>query len=267
VPPEFLTEVLAQSEHVNELISQAVDAMRVDTATGRALSNAMLPPEGEKAVDQSETVRRKLQQASEQLAAVNRALADAVRARSMVDHQLAAALEQEAGARNAALHDNLTGLPNRALFNDRIEHGIAQARRHRWGLAVIFIDVDKFKDINDTYGHLTGDAVLQTISDRLKHSSRDEDTVSRYGGDEFLYLLTNVDDTLDIKVVVEKILKAIRAPCFVNVRDVSVTLGLEVSIGISMFPKDGATSQELITNADRAMYRAKQSRSGYAFAG
>jgi diguanylate cyclase (GGDEF)-like protein len=164
------------------------------------------------------------------------------------------------------LHDKLTGLPNRALFTDRIEHGIAQAKRHVWGLAVIFVDLDKFKDINDAYGHLAGDAVLQTVAERLKHGNRDEDTVSRYGGDEFLCLLTHVHEQSDIEAIAAKMLRAIRAPCYVSVPDVGVNLSLDASIGISMFPKDGATSHALISSADRAMYRAKQGKSGYAFA-
>src|SRR6202044_3678914 len=114
----------------------------------------------------------------------------AIRDRTLVDHQLAAAVEQVEGSRNAALHDSLTGLPNRVLFRDRLEHGIAQAKRHRWILAVMFVDMDNFKSINDTYGHEAGDAVLQTVAKRLAHNARVDDTVSRYGGDEFLYLLT-----------------------------------------------------------------------------
>src|SRR6202522_1144437 len=132
------------------------------------------------ALDKNEAITRKLQDASERLTAVNQALQVEIRDRTMVDHQLAAAVEQEEGSRNAALHDSLTGLPNRVLFNDRLEHGIAQAKRHRWILAVMFVDLDNFKSINDTYGHQAGDAVLQTVSKRLAHNTRNEDTVSRH---------------------------------------------------------------------------------------
>src|SRR6202044_2544115 len=125
----------------------------------------------------------------------------AIRDRTLVDHQLAAAVEQVEGSRNAALHDSLTGLPNRVLFNDRLEHGIAQAKRHRWILAVMFVDLDNFKSINDTYGHQAGDAVLQTVAVRLKHNTRNDDTVSRYGGDEFLYLLTHMREQKDIEMI------------------------------------------------------------------
>jgi diguanylate cyclase (GGDEF)-like protein len=267
VPAKLLTQLLGQSEHVTELIKQSVEELScVTTGIRHELANRGPLPGVENALEKSEAVGRKLQDASEKLTAVNQALADEVRERTMVDHQLAAVMEQEEGARNAALHDNLTGLPNRTLFNDRLEHGIAQAKRHRWILAVMFVDLDKFKNINDTYGHLAGDAVLQTIAERLKHNTRDEDTVSRYGGDEFLYLLTQIHEQNDIRRIAVKILKAIQAPCNVSVGDVIVNPCLEASIGISIFPRDGATAQALIKSADEAMYGAKENKSGYAFA-
>src|SRR6202044_4096675 len=147
----------------------------------------------------------------------------AIRDRTLVDHQLAAAVEQVEGSRNAALHDSLTGLPNRVLFNDRLEHGIAQAKRHRWILAVMFVDLNNFKSINDTYGHQAGDAVLQTVAMRLKHNTRNDDTISRFGGDEFLCVLTQLHEQDEIAIIAAKILKAIQAPCDLRVGDVSVT--------------------------------------------
>jgi diguanylate cyclase (GGDEF)-like protein len=164
------------------------------------------------------------------------------------------------------LHDKLTGLPNRTLYHDRLEHEIAQAKRHHWMLAVMFLDLDKFKSVNDTYGHEAGDEVLQGIATRLKHATRDEDTVSRYGGDEFVYLLGGIRDQKDIAMVASKILRAIQTPCNLSVRDVVVELSLQASMGISIYPRDGETARALIVTADRAMYRAKENRSGYAFA-
>jgi diguanylate cyclase (GGDEF)-like protein len=153
-----------------------------------------------------------------------------------VDHQLAATLEQEKGARYAAFHDVLTGLPNRALFNDRLEHGIAQAKRHGWTLAVMFVDLDKFKSINDTYGHDAGDIVLQTTARRLKENTRGDDTVSRHGGDNFV-MLTEIH-TKD-NMIAEKIGDVIHATS--ACRDPNYLH--RGSIGISIFPKNG-------TNAD-----------------
>ena len=267
MPTELLIPVLEQGEQVNELIKQSADELSsVNTGIKHELANGLPLPGVEIALKKNEAVRKKLQDASERLTAANQALANGIRDRTMVDHQLAAAIEQEQGARNAALHDILTGLPNRALFNDRLEHGIAQAKRHRWILAVMFVDLDKFKSINDTYGHQAGDAVLQSIAVRLKHNSRDEDTVSRYGGDEFLYLLTQIHEQKDVAMIAVKILGAIQTPCNVRVRDVNVNIGLEASIGISIFPRDGATANALIKSADEAMYGAKENKSGYAFA-
>jgi diguanylate cyclase len=267
VPGKFLTQVLGQSEHIHKLIEQSIEALSpVNAGIKHELANGDPPPELKSALDRNEAATRKLQDASERLTAVNQALQVEIRDRTMVDHQLAAAVEQEEGSRNAALHDHLTGLPNRVLFRDRLEHGIAQAKRHRWILAVMFLDLDKFKCINDMYGHQAGDAVLQTVAKRLAHNARNEDTVSRYGGDEFLYLLTPLHEQKDIAMIAAKILKAIQAPCDVRVRDVIINPCLGASIGISVFPKDGATAAALIKRADEAMYGAKENKSGFAFA-
>jgi diguanylate cyclase len=267
VPGKFLTEVLGRNKHIHELIRQSADELAsANIAVKHELANCDSLPALKSAVDRNEAVTSKLQDASERLAAVNEALLIEIRDRTMVDHQLAAAVEQEEGSRNAALHDDLTGLPNRVLFRDRLEHGIAQAQRHRWILAVMFVDLDNFKSINDTYGHQAGDAVLQTVAMRLAQNTRNEDTVSRHGGDEFLYLLTPLHEQKDIAMIAAKILKAIQAPCDVRVGDVTVNLCLEASIGISVFPKDGASATALIQRADDAMYGAKKHRSGFAFA-
>jgi diguanylate cyclase (GGDEF)-like protein len=267
VPGKFLTQVLGRSKHIHELIKQSADELAsANIAVRHELANCDPLPALKSAVDRNEAVTSKLQDASERLAAVNEALLIEIRDRTMVDHQLAAAVEQGEGSRNAALHDHLTGLPNRVLFRDRLEHGLAQAQRHRWILAVMFVDLDNFKSINDTYGHQAGDAVLQTVAMRLAQNTRNEDTVSRHGGDEFLYLLTPLHEQKDIAMIAAKILKAIQAPCDVRVGDVTANLCLEASIGISVFPKDGASATALIQRADVAMYGAKKDRSGFAFA-
>ena len=262
-----LSQVLGRSEHVYELIEQsAKELSSVNTRIKHELANNDPLPGVKGALDKNEAVTRQLQDASKGLTEVNRALQIEIRDRTMVDHQLAAAVEQEEVSRKAALHDHLTGLPSRVLFKDRLEHAIAQAKRHRWILAVMFVDLDDFKGINDTHGHQAGDAVLQTIATRLARNTRSEDTVSRYGGDEFLYLLTPLHEQKDIAMIAAKILKAIQAPCDVRVGDVIVNLCLEASIGISVFPKDGASAAALIQRADDAMYGAKESKSGFAFA-
>lgn len=264
---KLLTQVLGQSEHIHELLEQSVEELSsANIGIKHELAHRDALPGVKSALDKNETVTRKLQDASERLAAVNQVLQIGIRDRTMVDHQLAAALEQAQGSRNASLHDHLTGLPNRVLFKDRLEHGIAQAKRHRWILAVMFVDLDNFKSINDTYGHHAGDAVLHAVAARLARNTRTDDTVSRYGGDEFVYLLTPLHEQKDIAMIAAKILRAIQAPCDVRVGDVIVNLCLEASIGISVFPKDGASAAALIQRADDAMYGAKENKSGFAFA-
>ena len=264
----FLTNVFGQSEHIHELLEQSTEelsSVNIEIKDELAKSDSLLPGVM-KALERNEIATNQLRDAAAGLAAVNRSLLIEIRDRTMVDHQLAAAVEQEHGSRNAGLHDPLTGLPNRVLFQDRLEHGIAQATRHRWILAVLFLDLDNFKSVNDSYGHQAGDAVLQAVAMRLQHSMRIEDTVSRYGGDEFLCVLTPLHEERDVAMIAAKIRTAMQVPLEVCVSDVIVNLCLEASIGIAMFPKDGASAVALIQRADEAMYRAKESKSGCAFA-
>lgn len=262
-----LSRVLGRCEHVKALVAEcAEDLASVNAAMTLALAARHAQPGLASALGQSAALAAKLEAVHVELAVVNRALQDEVRDRSMVDLQFAAAEEQGLSSRHAALHDVLTGLPNRALFNDRLDHGLAQARRQGWNLAVMFVDLDDFKIINDTHGHDAGDAVLQAIAQRLKETTRGEDTVSRHGGDEFLYLLTGVRDAANIEKIAQKIVQAVQAPCDIKLRDNAVSARVKASIGISTFPQDGATAEELINSADRAMFRAKQAGSGVAFA-
>jgi diguanylate cyclase len=223
-------------------------------------------PGVEDALEKSEAAESKAQEASEKLSSVNRALEDEVKQRHVLEKRLATATEQGEAARHAAFHDPLTGLSNRALFNDRLEHGLVQAQRHGWGLAVLFIDLDNFKTVNDSLGHGAGDDVLRTIGARLKENARGADTVCRYGGDEFLCLLLEIEDEHDISVIAEKIIKSIHKPCELNARPVVFAPKITASVGISIFPKDGATATDLINGADKAMYLAKRNNTGYAFA-
>jgi two-component system cell cycle response regulator len=160
-----------------------------------------------------------------------------------------------------ALHDSTTGLPNRDLFNDRLTHAIAMAKRHAWTLAVMFLDLDRFKYINDTHGHAVGDAVLKEVAKRLFGHARDEDTVCRNGGDEFLYLLINPQGSENIRRIADALLQTIAQP--IDLGDLKPII--ETSIGIAVYPDDGTTGEQLIRNADSAMYRAKESVSGLMF--
>jgi diguanylate cyclase len=262
--PKSLTKVLGQSEQATSLVKESAEEL---SSVNDDLKRQMVGRAGVAvALEKNAAVEQKVEEATEQLAAVNRALEGEIRDRDMVDHQLAAAREQEEAARYACFHDVLTGLPNRALFNDRLDHGFAQARRHGWTLAVMFLDLDKFKNINDTYGHDIGDVVLRMVAQRLKGVTRDDDSVCRLGGDEFLYLLAEIRDEQDVASIAQKIIKAIQAPFEVTVHGVATALTVGTSIGISIFPKHGTTVDTLIISADMAMYQAKRRKSGYAFA-
>ena len=157
------------------------------------------------------------------------------------------------------LHDSTTGLPNQDLFDDRLTHAIALAKRHTWMLAVVFLDLDRFKCINDTHGHAVGDGVLKEVAKRLLQRTRDEDTVCRNGGDEFLYLLMNPQDTENIERIAGALLKTIGQP--IDMGDLQPVI--KASIGIAIYPEDGNAGEQLIRNADAAMYRAKKSMIGY----
>ena len=154
-----------------------------------------------------------------------------------------------------AEHDALTELPNRLLLSDRLTRSIALSRRYDRRLAVLFIDCDKFKHINDTLGHAIGDQVLRSIAKRLTACVRESDTVSRHGGDEFLILLSEVDHADDAGLIAEKIVQSVSEPHHIAGHELQLT----VSVGVSLYPEDGQDAQSLIMHADAAMYHAKKS--------
>lgn len=166
----------------------------------------------------------------------------------------------EAEVQHFAYHDSLTGLPNRLLFNDRIDVALAKARYSREPLMVLVLDVDRFKLINDSLGHRSGDALLQQIGARLKRVVHDGDTVSRLGGDEFLILMPGMGGPGSVPAIAGKLIDAFRQPFAVDGNEVFVTL----SIGISLFPDDADNPDTLIQSADTAMNRVKrEGRDGY----
>lgn len=161
-----------------------------------------------------------------------------------------------------AQHDALTGLPNRRMLMDRLDQAIARANRNETGFAVLFVDVDNFKGINDQYGHAAGDLILRTLAERLKASLRAVDTVARLGGDEFVILLDQIAEHDLIASFTEKLLVGLKEPVSYAGHD----LKIEFSIGISQFPEDAQTSDGMIAKADNAMYSTKVSgRNGYHF--
>ncbi|GEO80512.1 hypothetical protein ROR02_06430 [Pararhodospirillum oryzae] len=156
--------------------------------------------------------------------------------------------------RHLAHHDALTGLPNRALFSDRLQQAMARAERDDHRVALLFVDLDRFKPINDTLGHAVGDLVLQTVARRLRASLRASDTVGRVGGDEFVVVLEPVNDVSDAVTVARKLRRSVALPIATEERDVSVSS----SIGIALYPDHATTEVMLCQCADLAMYAAKR---------
>lgn len=162
--------------------------------------------------------------------------------------------EQQSRLNYMAFHDSLTGLPNRSLFYDRIYHGLARARRANSKIALMLLDIDRFKIINDSLGHDAGDLMLKAIATRLNEGVRDMDTVARLGGDEFVVVLEGVHDLEDVMFVANKLLVTLARPMEISGHEITAT----VSIGVSVFPNDGEVTDELLKHADIAMYKAKE---------
>jgi diguanylate cyclase (GGDEF)-like protein/PAS domain S-box-containing protein len=169
---------------------------------------------------------------------------------------------REAQMAHSAEHDFLTGLPNRMLLNDRVDQAIVLAPRHGKRVAVLFLDLDGFKHINDSLGHPVGDKLLQSVAKRLVGCVRATDTVSRQGGDEFVVLLSEMEHSEDAAITARRMLKAVAEPHSVEQHDLHIT----ASIGVSVYPDDGLDAETLIKNADTAMYQAKDNgRQSYQF--
>ena len=261
--PQSLVKLLDDSKQIKALVDEcAEDLSSVNTVLTQTHAEQDPIQTIGSAIELNEAAEGKVQEAADMLNDVNHALALEVHARNALEAKLDTVIQKGERALHASFHDALTGLPNRALFNDRLEHSVAQAKRHGFTLAVMFIDLNGFKAINDRHGHAVGDALLQSVADRLQENTREDDTISRYGGDEFLYLLMSIDDDKHILQVAEKIAAAIQKPCALSVGDVIV----KSSIGIAVFPKDGSTASELIESADKAMYRAKRAKVNSVFA-
>jgi diguanylate cyclase (GGDEF)-like protein/PAS domain S-box-containing protein len=169
---------------------------------------------------------------------------------------------QEERIRFLAFNDSLTGLPNRASFNEKVENALSRARRGESGVALMFIDLDKFKPINDTLGHDAGDTVLKIVAERLNKVIRKTDTAARLGGDEFVLILENIGQRDDVIVIAEKLLKEVPE----TIETAAGPCSVGISIGISHFPTDADNVPDLLHAADQAMYKVKEAgRNNYSF--
>lgn len=243
----------------------ANDATAPQAEEGRARKLSQLSHETEGLLSRLVLLRQNLIK-------IRDAIQDDTRARSALaeanEQLLLAALHAETVAETAVSElselarsgqrDPLTNLPNRLLMLDRLENAIAVARRRETRIAVLFIDFDNFKQINDRHGHAIGDLALKLAARRLQSAVRDSDTVSRHGGEEFLVLLPDISQAADAAVIAQKLLAALAAPG----RAGDHRLHLSASIGITIYPEDAEDAQTLISRADKAMYRSKRKGPG-----
>ncbi len=162
--------------------------------------------------------------------------------------------DTDARVRFLAHHDLLTGLPNRTLFQDRLQQAIVAAKRMGTRIAVLFVDLDRFKSINDSFGHRAGDVLLQLVADRLRRCVRETDTVCRHSGDEYLIVLSALREPAEAGIVADKVVQTFDKPFEIDKHEVKIS----ASVGVSVYPHDGQTSEDLIRNADAAMYHSKR---------
>ncbi len=205
--------------------------------------------QGEEALRQVQgTLERRVKARTKELARANAGLEAEIAERRLADQRVV----------HMAHHDALTGLPNRTLLADRVGQAIARAHRSGGKLAVLFLDLDRFKNVNDSFGHAVGDMLLTAVAARLTASRREEDTVARLGGDEFIISIPDVSDAAEAESVAARILADLAKPFTINGHQ----LHADGSIGIALYPRDGDTAETLMRNADTAMYHAKESGRG-----
>ena len=263
-----LKHVVKRNEKIKETVKQAANELTSVNEILKQGKEVKIPVQIIKeAITQNKEVEYKVAKAADDLHQVNTELAMEVAERLVIEGELSdmkndladvrddlsKSQAKEEESRKVALHDALTGLPNRVLFEERLDHGLLQAKRHGWKLAVLFMDIDNFKSINDSYGHDLGDKVLLTVADRLQSFVRGEDTVSRWAGDEFVCLLMEVKQEADVTRLAEKMVNRISEAFKFK----GTVLSISVSIGIAIYPADGETADILFKNADTAMYKAK----------
>ena len=263
-----LKRVIDRNEKIKETVKQAANELTSVNEILKQGKEVKIPVKIIKeAIIQNKEVEHKVAKAAIDLHKVNTELTKEVAERLVIETELSDVKNdlaevrddlsksqfKEEESRHVALHDALTGLPNRVLFKERLDHGLIQAKRHGWKLAVLFMDIDNFKIMNDSYGHDLGDKVLLSVADRLQSATRSEDTVSRWGGDEFVCMLLEVKQEADVTRLAELLVKQISEA----IKFEETVLSIRVSIGIAIYPADGETADILFKNADIAMYEAK----------
>ena len=249
VPVQTIERAVTRNEDVEHKVEKAADDLH-------QVNIELAKEADERVVIESELAETKTNLAKEvdERVVIESELAGTKTDLAKVRDDLSKSQTREEATRKITFQDALTGLPNRVLFEQHLDQGLILAKRHGWGLAVLFIDIDKFKSINDSYGHDLGDKVLLMVANRLQSLIRKEDTVSRWGGDEFMCLLLEVKQEADVTRLAEKMVNRIAVACKFN----GVALSIRASIGIAIYPADGKTVDILFKNADTAMFKAKR---------
>jgi diguanylate cyclase len=246
-----------QTHEVTEKLALCADNLESSNDVAKIRQDAGANPlSADKSLENNQRVQREVQECAHDLHELTETLMDGI---GEVKEQTRIALAESKKAQLSVLRDSATGLANRDLFDDRLTHAIALAKRHDWTLAVMFIGIASFKFINETHGSAVGGRVLQEIGKRLLKHARDEDTVCRNDGGEFLYLLMNPRGGENIGRIADALLKTITQPVDTGDHRQHV---IKASIGIASYPENGSTGEQLISNADTAMYRARNSLSG-----
>jgi diguanylate cyclase (GGDEF)-like protein len=267
----FMNRLLPASPDGTAVAKPEISAADCDTLFAAVVARLRLVAEDPQATS-PRRLRLCLWECSEALQQLHRAMAvdvdrlerEVVETRGALKqarHDLAGTQDDERRERHRALHDDLTALPNRAHFRARLDQALERAPQRRPTLAVLYVDLDGFKPINDRHGHSTGDALLRIVATRLQRAVRSEDLVCRLGGDEFACLLSQEMDREKLGELACKLFDVVSAPLKVG----PLELCVRPSIGIAVCPEDGHTTAMLLECADAAMYSAKRQQTGYAF--
>lgn len=262
-----LIRVLDQSEQIKIDVEQcAEDLATVNSELKKELGGEPLRPSVELAIQKSESIEDKVDEAAADLTNVNQALKTEVKERVVLERELIDVKQQERATRNASLHDPLTSLPNRGLFDDRLEQALAQAKRNSRTLAVMFIEVHERHDTGNTQDSVLNEKELLSIVSRLENMKRDDDTLTRHGDREFLYLRAELTSETDASAIAEEIIQCLCTSDKVEGTGLAPVADLKPFVGIAVFPRDGATAAALVGSADEARHRAKQTTKGHSFA-
>lgn len=242
------------------------DLARIDAILAHENAAQRLPAVVGGAIARHRDVSSRIAESQAVLAGMHRTIDAAIADQRALDARLEALIEQEEAARRFALSDALTGLANPVLFRNRLDHGLLQAQRRQWTLAVMMLDVDRLGAVNDLFGREVGDEVLKTIARRLRSATRGEDTVGRGEGGEFLYLLMDFRDAENVAMIAERFVRTLTQPCEIATAAGRVHPAVTVSIGVAIYPRDGDTAAALVASAQRALAKAKWHRTPVAFA-